>query len=305
MSSKLSTPLGIEMVQVARRAPKLLGQSCALVQGFLEHQLHSDGGFRGRDAPSDLYYTVFGLEALLALQVALPMEKTTAYLRPFGAGKELDWVHLTCLARCWGILASTKREGTSDLSPPMRQEILQGIERCRAQDGGYSPGGRNQGGTVYAAFLALGAHQDLQSEIPRKDELTASLSRLETPDGAWANEPGLGAGSTSATAAAVAVLQQLNQPIKPEAGDWLLARHHPQGGFRANPQAPMPDLLSTATALHALAALSRDCAPIRESCLDFIDSLWTNAGGFYGHWGDDALDCEYAFYGLLALGHLS
>jgi hypothetical protein len=44
---------------------------------------------------------------------------------------------------------------------------------------------------------------------------------------------------------------------------------------------------------------------IREPCLDFLDSLWTNRGGFYGNWTDDALDCEYLYYGLLALGHLS
>ena len=45
--------------------------------------------------------------------------------------------------------------------------------------------------------------------------------------------------------------------------------------------------------------------PIKEPCLDFIDSLWTNSGGFYGSWGDDLQDCEYTFYALLALGHLS
>src|SRR5438874_1185034 len=69
--------------------------------------------------------------------------------------------------------------------------------------------------------------------------------------------------------------------------------------------APLPDLLSTATALHALAGLEASFERVREPCLDFIDTLWTNEGGFYGHWGDDHLDCEYTYYGLLALGHLS
>ena len=44
-------------------------------------------------------------------------------------------------------------------------------------------------------------------------------------------------------------------------------------------------------------------APV--ALLDFIDTLWTNRGGFYGNWTDDVLDCEYTYYGLLALGHLS
>jgi hypothetical protein len=51
--------------------------------------------------------------------------------------------------------------------------------------------------------------------------------------------------------------------------------------------------------------MERDIAGIKESCLDFVDSLWTNEGAFHGHWGDDLLDCEYTYYGLLALGHLS
>jgi hypothetical protein len=44
---------------------------------------------------------------------------------------------------------------------------------------------------------------------------------------------------------------------------------------------------------------------IREACLDFVDSLWTSQGAFYGTWADDVADCEYTFYGLLALGHLA
>ena len=46
-------------------------------------------------------------------------------------------------------------------------------------------------------------------------------------------------------------------------------------------------------------------AGLREPCLDFVDSLWTNRGGFFGTWADDAVDCEYTYYALLALGHLS
>ena len=68
--------------------------------------------------------------------------------------------------------------------------------------------------------------------------------------------------------------------------------------------APVPDLLSTATALHALDAMHVDLKPLAEPCLDFLDSLWTNRGGFCGSWEDDALDCEYTYYALLALGHL-
>jgi hypothetical protein len=84
---------------------------------------------------------------------------------------------------------------------------------------------------------------------------------------------------------------------------WLLDRCHSSGGFLATPDAPMPDLLSTATALHALAGLQVPLGGLADRCLDFVDSLWTNRGGFFGSWADDDVDCEYTYYGLLAIGH--
>jgi hypothetical protein len=67
----------------------------------------------------------------------------------------------------------------------------------------------------------------------------------------------------------------------------------------------MPDLLSTAVALHALNDTHCDIGPMKEHCLDYLDTLWTARGGFFGSWEDDALDLEYTYYGLLSLGHLS
>ena len=49
------------MLQVARVAPKVLGDATELVRNFLASQQNPDGGFRDRDGESDLYYTVFGL----------------------------------------------------------------------------------------------------------------------------------------------------------------------------------------------------------------------------------------------------
>ena len=79
---------------------------------------------------------------------------------------------------------------------------------------------------------------------------------------------------------------------------------HPDSGFYAVPGAPMPDLLSTATAIHALSVLGEPLDAIREPCLDFVRSLWSGDGGFGGSWADPTPDCESTYYGLLALGHL-
>ena len=159
-------------------------------------------------------------------------------------------------------------------------------------------------GSAYHAFLAMGAYQDLGTMPPAPDRIAASLAALQSADGAFANDPGRPHGSTPATAAAVTLIRHLDMPASPALADWLLARCH-DGGFFASPDAPVPDLLSTATALHALSSLHASIDGIREGCLDFVDSLWTSQGAFYGTWADDVPDCEYTFYGLLALGHLA
>ena len=89
------------MLQVARLAPAQLGEARDLVAGFLRGQVNADGGFRDRSGASDLYYTVFGLDALIALQEDPRPEPTAAYLQGFGDGSALDLVHVACLARAW------------------------------------------------------------------------------------------------------------------------------------------------------------------------------------------------------------
>ena len=292
----------LEMLQIARVASKALGESTGLVRDFLLRQQNQDGGFRDRAGRSDLYYTVFGLDGLLALQAELPARKIADYLGGFRGGEGLDFVHLCCLARCWAALGDGAR---LSLPSDWRAEIAGRVREFRSADGGFIPVRQGSNATAYACFLAVGAHHDLHEPLPDTLELVRALKHLETPDGAWGNERGLKTGATNATAAVATLLRHLSMPIDARVGQWLRARCHAQGGFLAAPAAPMPDLLSTATALHALAGMQVPLEDIRETCLDFVDSLWTNEGGFYGHWGEESLDCEYTYYGLLALGHLS
>lgn len=286
------------MLQVARLAPKLLGESRELVARFLQQSINSDGAFPDRSGTSDLYYTVFGLEALMALAEAMP-ETTVGYLDQFGDGSSLDFVHLTGLARAWASMSRTGAPG--DL--PFR--ICGRIEEYRSADGGYATTKCGATGTPYACFLGLGAIEDLAMPLPDADGMLRCLERNRAADGAYANHAGADEGSTPATAAAVTVMRHFDREPDREVASWLLARCHKNGGFFAAPRAPMPDLLSTATALHALAALHADVRAVREPCLDFVDTLWTSRGGFYGSWADQTLDCEYTYYGLLALGHLA
>ena len=284
--------LRLEMLQVARLAPKLLGDSAGLVRDFLLRQFLPTGGAQDRGGKADLYYTIFALAGLEAVQAQSPPQHD--WLATFGDGEGLDFIHLGALARC---------RAATGISA---EDILPRIEQYRTPDGGYHETLGANFGHAYGCFVALGAYQDAGGELPEPLRMVQCLKFLETPDGAWGNVRGMKRGTVPATAAAVTLLHQLGVPVNDTVADWLLAQIHPEGGWLAVPGAPIPDLLSTATALHALACMERPLSEDqRERCLDFVDTLWTAEGGFHGHWADDALDPEYTFYGLLALGHLA
>jgi prenyltransferase beta subunit len=274
-----------------------LRESSELVVDFIRSLQLPDGGFSDRVGDSDLYYAVFAGNALLANQAPLPVDSLTAYLDGFADGAELDFVHLCSLVRCRTYIGIT-----GDRLKP----VLERIEAYRAADGGYHNSGTGEEhGTAYGCFLALGAYQDAGVPIPSPGRVVECLLSLASDDGGFANERNIPVPSTTATAGAVVALRGLGADVPEQTGQWLLARAYNDGGFFAAAQAPMPDLLSTATALHALSAMNVPFAHVKEPCLSFVDTLWSSKGAFYGHWADDVLDCEYTYYGLLALGNLS
>ncbi len=294
--------LRVEMLQVARAAQRVLGESSEIIADFAAGQWNADGGTRDRAGASDLYYTVFGLEAALALGQPIPAT-VAGYLRGFGTGEDLSFVHRGCLARTWSVLGG--------IDPAVRAALVASISPHRAKDGGYALWPGENVGSAYGAYLAIAALQDLGEPLPDGNVIAASLATTRAADAGWANQA-IGPvtlvpqGTTPATVAAVLALHACGMQADDACAQWLLARQHQSGGFLAHPSAPLPDLLSTATALHALACLEVVLPPERvELALDFVDTLWTNAGAFHGHWADEAIDIEYTYYGLLALGHLA
>ena len=102
----------------------------------------------------------------------------------------------------------------------------------------------------------------------------------------------------------IAAALVLNGRRDPEGARLLMERFCPEGGFCAGPQIAVPDLLSTAVALFALRSIGEEVGEICEPCLDYVESLWRDSGGFAGHADDSIEDVEYTFYGLLSIGCL-
>jgi hypothetical protein len=185
---------------------------------------------------------------------------------------------------------------------------LAGLEAYRGDDGGYSVL-KNGGGSIYACFLAMGAYMDRGVAIPAPDRVAACLNSLRTGDGAYANEAALPIGTLPATAAAVAIQLYLGREIDPRLMGWMLSCEAREGGLAVFPHW-RADLLSTATGLFAISQLPGGpdaIARVSQRCTEFVLGLWHKSGSFRSDTGmsEAYLDCEYLWYGLLAMGCLA
>ncbi len=286
------------MLEVAALASSELHEGIDEVTTFVRSRIMPTGEFRGRGEAGDIYYTVFGMDCMLALGETLDTEKLTTYLSSFGEGDGLDLMHLGCLARCWS------RMGLEGLPASDVISILAKVEAYRSKDGGYHIETGAAHGSIYGCFMAYSAYQDLGVDVPDLSGVADSIEALMMDNGLYASERALQKATTNSAVGALLMLGRFGRPVPDRVSEWLMEQCHDQGGFIAAPQVPIPDLVSTATALFALRKAGVDLTPVQKSCVNFLGSVWDDNGGFAGSWMDDIADCEYTFYALLSLGCL-
>ena len=290
-----------------------------------------------------------------------------SYLAGFRDLQSLGLVNLCCLIRCWACL------GIDSLDPAGRQAMRETVYSHRSGDGGFAIHPGLSGGSAYGCFLALSALQDLGDAAVAPGGavaagLVACVLSLRRPEGGFANEDSVPIAMAPSTAAAIMVLTQtagaiggdgqgwpppITEKIVREsivsAAEWLRSSRRADGGFGIV-EGIDSDLLSTATALHALASVKTvignpngadrqarqphlendggqagsdfglpvgaverserkspghqaETSSPRDLARKYILGL-RERGGFCGGAADRTCDCEYTFYGLLALGHL-
>lgn len=267
----------------------------SIMTQFVLNKMNSDGGFRGRSQASDLYYTVFAVDSLNALTPQWPQNRTEAFVRSFGNGENLDYVHTASLAKCRAEFAETLAE---------TQTNNQILNRLRLTPDEFISDTGRRAASIYNIFLARLALDAYKTVHAPTQGAIDYIMQCRTPDGGFGNTPGNQSGTTTVTAATVALLADAGADAPPEAIEWIKHRLNSTGGFSPNPATPSPDLLSTATALFAMKFLDIEVIFPLEAFLEYIASLWTDEGGFKGHTADSEADCEFTFYGLLSLGTL-
>jgi geranylgeranyl transferase type-2 subunit beta len=276
---------------------------------FAAHQ-QPDGGFRGREGDSDLYYTSFAVRGLTLLDGLNPAirDGVAGYL------KQLGWRRLGVidLMNWLATAVAVQLAGGEDLlereSGDWRGEMLASMAGLRRSDGGYAKSPEGAAGSTYHSFLVLLTHELLGAEIPSPDELVQFLYDRQRDDGGFVEIAPMRRSGTNPTAAAAAMLDSLgamDDELRDDIRGFLTDVRGDDGGFLANSRIPFSDALSTFTALLTAqdigAADIADSAKLRslmETQLEFP------IGGFRAAAWDTQADVEYTFYGLGALALL-
>lgn len=290
---------------IARAACAMLDpEAHAAVADYVRRARHAGGGFCDRKGEEDVYYTAFGLDAVLALGIRLDApERLRAYLYA-QADRSPGFVAAASVIRCLGALRRLGQEASGDRDYGL--DLLGRMLAGQRADGGRPPEHPAvEPLTVYAVFLIAQAHADLGMAWTGAATALAGVDVRRAQDGGYANHPGRASGTTTATAAAALLFHHVGDDGRArEAAGWLARVRDGRGGYRTALATPTPDLLSTAVALYAERVCAAQALPPLGPQAAYIESLWEQ-GGFRGHAADATPDIEYTFYGLLALGALA
>ena len=293
--------IGMFQVPDASRTPQ---------SNFLLAQQNEDGGFSGREGPSDIYYTSFGLRGLAILG---SLDDTVAaaaceFLRSRLSQQEsiVDFYCLIYAARLLDAVADQRVLPKDD--PSWQDAVSRMLQELRRDDGGFAKGAEGTVSSTYHSFLALLCYELIDRPVADPQRLVDFFLSQQMPEGGFreirvSRRPG-----TNPTAAAIAglkILDHVDDDIRQSTVDFLLDMQGDEGGFCANTRIPFSDLLSTFTSLLTLADLEALDAADLDAARRFASSLTTDAGGFLGAGWDEVCDVEYTFYGLGTLALLA
>ena len=277
---------------------------------FWSRQL-DDGGFVGRGAESDLYYTAFALRALAILGDSDQQRilQAVEYLRQQSQGHAsvIDLISLVFAAQ---LLEVWTGETVFHSNQDWKNSVAGLLEDLRRADGGYAKSAEGNASSTYQTFLVTLTYQLLELELPDPQQAVDFVLGQQREDGGFVEISVMRRSGVNPTAAAVGVLRVLGQDkltreLGSDVAEFLCDNLTDEGGVRANTRIPVADLLSTYTGLQTLQDIGAGDRIERQRVLRFVESLQQSNGGFLAAELDDVVDVEYSFYGLGCLGLLN
>jgi len=296
--------------RVSRGLQRLAPERLARHRQFLTDQQTEVGGFRGREGDEDLYYTGFAIRAL-AVSGGLETfhrDKVATWLSsidPLSLGviDLLSWLYSALVVQ-----ASGGPDLLGRASIDFADRVAATMEAHRTADGGYAKSLEGAMGSTYQSFLVSLTYELLGRKMPRRNAMVQFLYDRQRDDGGFVEISPMKRSGTNPTAAAVALLNQLDgmdDEIAEDVVGFLTDVVSGEGGFQANTRIPFADGLSTFTGLLTAQDLGRRDLISPDKILNWVTTaLEFPGGGFRGASWDQQADVEYTFYGLGILGLL-
>lgn len=269
-----------------------------------------DGGFRGRQGDSDLYYTSFAVRTLSMLD-GLSDEvcsKVAAFLQSNQSGLTtvvdlVSWLYTALVVQMASGVELVETEDDS-----WTQTLAAELEAFRVADGGYAKTLEGAAGSTYTSFLIALCYELIGRPIPNPNRLIQFLYDRQRDDGGFVEILPMKRSGANPTAAACALLQMLgamDDELRQDVAEFLRSVRSDEGGFQANTRIPIADTLSTFTGLLTVQD-QRLAGVIDPSAVrNFIKSLELPNGGFRAAAWDEDSDVEYTFYALGTLALLA
>ncbi|QDT66062.1 prenyltransferase/squalene oxidase repeat-containing protein [Calycomorphotria hydatis] len=279
-------------------------------QSFLLSMQMPDGGFRGREGDSDLYYTGFAVRALSLID---GFDQSCAgrvgdYLgqSQFDRLEVIDlisWMYSALVVQFSG-----GPDVLSDAPDDWPQQIAEKLETTRTADGGYAKTTEGAAGSTYHSFLVALIYEMIQQPLPYSDRLVQFLFDRQRDDGGFVEIAPMKRSGTNPTAAAAALLKMydaLDAETVEDITGFLGDVWTNEGGFQANTRIPFADGLSSFTGLLTCRDLNITNLADEQRMKTLVETqLEFPTGGFRGAAWDTDADVEYTFYGLGLLGLL-
>lgn len=265
------------IISTARQAVRIFDESTLNeIRNFLKCNQHETGGYIDRAGKPDLYYSLFGLWASMALDDSESQNKLRAWIDTSRPEKYQSVIEIACL------LLIKKTLGMKWKFSLIFRLLIR------------MSGAHKNISTYYRLFITLLLMDTFLPQLTtiRWPGMRRLLKRAEKSI------------SSCTEAAAVLVVASKAGRSKVTLQDQLVTFFNEGKGFRAFHGKNDGDLLSTAAALFALQYSGYDLRAMTPACLDFLSRNYSE-GAFLSGDGDPELDIEYTFYGLLAAGSLT